>query len=67
MKLLANSQHADSVMSEVLVQEILWILGQVRGVNKRNRRTKALGSFSLSRNCRHETSNEFAENCFDSS
>ncbi|XP_043280030.1 cytosolic carboxypeptidase 1-like isoform X2 [Venturia canescens] len=29
MKQLANSQHADSIMTEVLIQEILWILGQV--------------------------------------
>ncbi|XP_018402970.1 PREDICTED: cytosolic carboxypeptidase 1-like [Cyphomyrmex costatus] len=29
VKLLINLQHADSIMSEVLTQDILWILGQV--------------------------------------
>ncbi|XP_011632077.1 cytosolic carboxypeptidase 1-like isoform X2 [Pogonomyrmex barbatus] len=29
VKLLINLQHADSITSEVLTQEILWILGQV--------------------------------------
>lgn len=35
MKQLANSQHADSIMTEVLVQEILWILGQVKKKKKK--------------------------------
>ncbi|XP_011693107.1 PREDICTED: cytosolic carboxypeptidase 1-like isoform X2 [Wasmannia auropunctata] len=29
VKLLINLQHADTIMSEVLTQDILWILGQV--------------------------------------
>lgn len=29
IKHLINSQHADPVMIEVLVQEVLWLLGQV--------------------------------------
>lgn len=30
VKLLVNLQHADSISSEVLTQEVLWLLGQVR-------------------------------------
>lgn len=30
VKLLISLQHADSISSEVLTQEVLWILGQVR-------------------------------------
>lgn len=29
VKLLINLQHADTITSEVLTQDILWILGQV--------------------------------------
>jgi len=29
VKLLINLQHADTIMSEILTQDILWILGQV--------------------------------------
>lgn len=30
VKLLVNLQHADTISSEVLTQEVLWLLGQVR-------------------------------------
>lgn len=29
VKLLVNLQHADTISSEVLTQEVLWLLGQV--------------------------------------
>ncbi|XP_044006986.1 cytosolic carboxypeptidase 1-like isoform X3 [Aphidius gifuensis] len=29
LKLLLNSQHTDTITSEILVQELLWILGQI--------------------------------------
>ena len=33
IKMLGNSQHADTVTSDLLIQEVLWILGEV--INKK--------------------------------
>lgn len=51
IKLLINSQHADPVMIEVLVQEVLWLLGQIAQKDKNfATKVKTLNSLKLFHN-----------------